>query len=105
MSGNSCVFVMGVFGQGSNLLIKKLKRLIYCYIQRSFNKIKNHKKQIINLDLINSFQKRLLAIGLFSIKIFTEINKRNKIEEIIIKNKKSNLIFNCLGRLEKKIKK
>ncbi len=60
---------------GHNFLANKLKRILSNYLLKSFVKIKNYRKKIVNLDLINTKAKRFLYSAFLTLKTYAHFHK------------------------------
>lgn len=66
-----------------------------------FTKLKNHRTCKINLNLLQNKTKRFISSAFFSIQIFAQQHKGSKLDQVIEKNKKPNLLFYAVGRAVK----
>jgi len=71
----SSIYAQNVMYPGHNFLAKKLKRILSNYLSKSFVKIKNYRKKIVNLDLINTKTKRFLSSAFLTLKTYAHFHK------------------------------
>lgn len=87
---------------GPMFLVVKVKRILQAHLGRAFKKIRDYKKTIVNLNLLQAKSKRYLASAFFSLKLYDKLHKGEKLGQVITRNKRPHLLYHEISRVVKR---